>query len=154
VLGLIRVALSRPLQRRVRDLVAATVGIAGEPSPGVETVHGDFGLDNILVHAVGSSRLRLAAVVDFEAARRGDGMWDVATLSLRLLLAGHRKEMVQWRDVAARTWPPRRISKHAVVFLLAQHLRRCLAARTDPEVAVVSNDELLTEAETMLCLGQ
>jgi hypothetical protein len=106
-----------------------------------EIVHGSLTTFNLLANVIGSEKsLSLTGVLDFEATRIGNAMFDVATLALYLLMSAWPAGAKVWFSTCAHRFGESRVMGEALPFLVYCYLARARAKFTGTAIGLPSDD--------------
>ena len=109
-----------------------------------DLIHGSLSTNNILVDLPLNSPPVLSGVLDYEAARMGNVMFDVATLALHLLMVRSEDAAVSWFSVCAGLLGEHRVLVEGLKFFYYLCLLRATAVDLRAHVALPDPERVRT----------
>jgi hypothetical protein len=110
--------------------------------PACDVLHGSLSASNILVCSSREGRGFVTGVLDYEAARIGNLMFDVATLALHLLMEAGEDAAISWFSVCASRFGEDRTVAEGVKFFYFLCLLRASATRGADGVQMPSREKV------------
>jgi hypothetical protein len=107
-----------------------------------DVIQGSLSTSNILVDSTRDEHSFVSGVLDYEATRIGNLMFDVATLALHLLIESGRDAAISWFSACAGSFGEDRTLNEGVKFLYYLCLLRAGAARGDDGIRMPSREHL------------
>lgn len=102
-----------------------------------DIVHGSFTTHNLLVSRHCETSLpSLNGVIDHEATRLGDSIFDIATLTFYILLSGSIEYARSWLDISSEMLMNRKARAQALPYILFMFLTRSKVRLSDRSVRI------------------